>query len=190
MPAEANEADEPMSGQNKANANEADVAIMPAKADETDAKTNEANKVIVIAEAIVANDTDEANNVIVAIEANAAVDTNEANEADLTSKAIEANEAKDAIMANKADELNELDEANKAGIANKADVAKLLLPFSLTKYSAVFSKRKGYFGIMISNNQRGCFLEIWNDYQHDKIDAAINLDVRWSLDSLRTNYPN
>ncbi len=122
---------------------------MPAKADEADAKANEANKVIVIDEAIVADDTDEADNVIVAIEANAAVDTNEANEADLTSKAIEANEAKDAIMANKADELNELDEADEAGIADEADVAKLLLPFSLTKCSAFFSKDKGYFRIWL-----------------------------------------
>jgi hypothetical protein len=138
-----------MSGQNKAKANEADVAIMPTKADEADAKANEANKVIVIDEAIFANDTDEANNVIVAIEANAAVDTNEADEADLTSKAVEANEAKDAIVANEADELNELDEANEAGLANKADVAKLLLPFSLTKCSAFFSEDKGYFGIWL-----------------------------------------
>jgi hypothetical protein len=137
---------------------------MPAKADEADVEANEANKIIVIDKAIIANDTDKANNVIVAVEANAAVDTNEADEADLTSKAVEANEAKDAIVADKADELNKLDEANKAGIADKAEVAKLLLPFSLTKYSAVFAKRKGYFGIMISNNQRGCFLKIWNDY--------------------------
>ncbi len=67
---------------------------MPAEANEADVKANEANKVIVIDEAIVANDTDEASNVIVAVEADAAVDTNEADEADLTSKAIEANEAK------------------------------------------------------------------------------------------------
>jgi hypothetical protein len=122
---------------------------MPAKADEADAEVNEANKVIVIDNAIVAENTDEADNVIVAIEANAAVDTNEADEADLTSKAIEANEAKDAIVANEADELNKLNEANKAGIVDEADVAKLLLPFSLTKCSAFFSKDKGYFGIWL-----------------------------------------
>ncbi len=102
-----------------------------------------------IDEAIVADNADEADNVIVVIEANAAVDTNEANEADSTSKAIEANEAKDAIVANKADELNKLDEADKAGIADKADVAELLLPFSLTKCSAFFSKDKGYFVIWL-----------------------------------------
>ncbi len=122
---------------------------MPAEADEADAEANEANKVIVIDEAIVADDTDEAKNIIVAVEADAAVDTNEADEADLSSKAVEANEAKDAIVANEADELNELDEVNEAGIANEADVAELLLPFSLTKCSAFFSKDKGYFGIWL-----------------------------------------
>ncbi len=57
------------------------------------------------------------------------------------------------------------------------DKGIIITLYSLAKYSAVFAKRKGYFGIMISNNQRGCFLEIWNDYQHDKINATINLDV-------------
>jgi hypothetical protein len=46
-------------------------------------------------------------------------------------------------------EVNELNEANKAGISNKADVAKLLLPFPLTKCSAFFSEDKGYFGIWL-----------------------------------------
>ncbi len=137
------------SGRNNAKTNEANVAIMPPEADEADAEANEANKVILIDKAIVANNTDEADNVIVAVEADAAVDTNEADKADLTSKAVEANEAKDAIVANEADELNKLDEANEAGIANEADVTKLLLPFSLTKCSAFFSKDKGYFGIQL-----------------------------------------
>jgi hypothetical protein len=57
------------------------------------------------------------------------------------------------------------------------DEGIVIILYSLTKYSAVFAKRKGYFEIMISNNQRGFFLKIWNDYQHDKIDATINLDV-------------
>ena len=38
--AEDDEADEPMNGQNKAKANEADVAIMPAKANEADNPTS------------------------------------------------------------------------------------------------------------------------------------------------------
>jgi hypothetical protein len=54
-----------------------------------------------------------------------------------------------------------------AGVFATADVLVFVIVnivYSLTKYSAVFAKRKGYFGIMISNNQRGCFLKIWNDY--------------------------
>jgi hypothetical protein len=53
-----------MSRRNKAEANEADVVIMPAEANEADAEANEANKVILIGKAIVANDTDEANKAI------------------------------------------------------------------------------------------------------------------------------
>ncbi len=64
MPTEADEADKPMSGQNEAEANEADVAIMPAKANAADAKADKANKVTLTGEAIIANDTDEANKAI------------------------------------------------------------------------------------------------------------------------------
>ena len=47
------------------------------------------------------------------------------------------------------------DEANSTGISGKADVANLLLPFSLTKCSAFFSKDKVYFGIRfnVCNNK-------------------------------------
>ncbi len=72
-----------------------------------------------------------------------------ANEADESDKVVAADEAKDVIVAYKADELDELDEADKASIASKADVANLLLPFSLTKCSAFFSKDEGYFGIWL-----------------------------------------
>jgi hypothetical protein len=64
-------------------------------------------------------------------------------------KIVAADEAIDAIVADEADELDELDEADKAGIAGEADVADLLLPFSLTKFSAFFSKDKVYFGICV-----------------------------------------
>jgi hypothetical protein len=58
------------------------------------------------------------------------------------------------------------------------DEGIVIILYSLTKYSAVFAKRKGYFGIMIFNNQRaGCLLEIWNDYRRKKNDATVNLDV-------------
>ena len=55
--AKADEVDEPTSGQNKAEANEADVVIMPAKADEADAvDATEADK----AKATEAKEADEA----------------------------------------------------------------------------------------------------------------------------------
>jgi hypothetical protein len=62
---------------------------------------------------------------------------------------VAADEAIVAIVVDKADELDELDEADEAGIAVEADVANLLLPFSLTKCSAFFSKDKVYFGIRV-----------------------------------------
>ena len=70
-------------------------------------------------------------------------------------KIVAANEAIDAILADEADELDELDEANKAGIVMAPDVPDLLLPFSLTKCSALFSEDKVYFGnrVDVSNNK-------------------------------------
>ncbi len=75
-------------------------------------------------------------------------------------KANVANEAKANVVneteADKADLTNETDKANyvdKAGVFIKMS---LLLPFSLTKYSAIFAEVKGFFGI--NNNQLGS----WN----------------------------
>ena len=83
--------------------------------------------------------------------ANEAIDTNEAND---TNEAIDAEEAK-ADKADEADKASVADEANSTGIVGKADVADLLLPFSLTKCSAFFSKDKVYFGIRfnVCNNK-------------------------------------
>ena len=79
----------------------------------------------------------------------------------------------EAVKVNKANGLDETDDANVANstnFANKANEASMteeaddvvndviaidLFLFSFTKYSATFAKVKGYFGIMISNNQRG-----------------------------------
>ncbi len=178
---EADKADE-----DKANiidkSSEAYVAGKPseAEANETDeAKATEADK------------ADEAK----ANEANKADDANMANEAFEADKADQANEAKQANEANEA-KASEADEAIEADLPDKAvvlffiianiviifprsllDKGIVIILYSLTKYSAVFAKRKGYFGIMIFNNQRGCFLENWNDYRCNKIDATINLDV-------------
>jgi hypothetical protein len=98
---------------------------------------------------------------------NKATDADEANEANLPSKAIDATEADkaEATEANEADEAEAIDAAIVLFfiIANIVIVIPRLLLnkgiviilYSLTKYSAVFAKRKGYFEIMISNNQRG-----------------------------------
>ena len=67
----------------------------------------------------------------------------------MINKIVAANEAIDAIVADKADELDKLDETDEAGIAGEADVANLLLPFSLTKCSAFISKDEVYFGIRV-----------------------------------------
>ncbi len=54
-------------------------------------------------------------------------------------------EVDEAVKSDKADEA---DEVNEAGVSIKMP---LLLPFSLTKYSAIFTEEKGSFGI--NNNQ-------------------------------------
>ncbi len=183
-------------------ANEIKACVINETTDATGA--NEANK----AEAV---EADEANDAEVADANDAdkaeATDADEADEADLPNEATDANKADEADLPDKpvdATEVNKVEatEANKADaivlffiIANIVIVIPRLLLnegiviilYSLTKYSAVFAKKKGYFGIMISNNQCGigrrclCFLKIWNDYQHEKIDVTINLvfDGAW-----------
>ena len=83
--------------------------------------------------------------------ANEAIDTNEADD---TNEAIDAEEAK-ADEADEANEASVADEANLTGISGKADVANLLLSFSLTKCSAFFSKDKVCNGICfnVCNNK-------------------------------------
>ncbi len=170
--------------------NEATDATGANEADEAEAvEANEAND----AEVAEANEADKAK-ATDADEADEANLPNEATDADKTDKANLLNKAIDATEANKV----EATEANEADaivlffiIANILIVIPgpllnggiVIILYSLTKYSAVFAKRKGYFGIMISNNQRGigrrclCFLKIWNDYRRNKINATINLDV-------------
>ncbi len=179
-----------------ADANMADKAydaVMPAKADAD--KTNEANKAnkadkltsrqgqaddVDDAEVAKANDAEEAK----------ATDANEADEANFPNEATDADEVNKADLPDKAVDASEANEV-EATEANKADaivlffiianivivIPRLLLNegiiiilYSLTKYSAVFAKRKEYFGIMISNNKHGfgrrrlCLLKIWNDH--------------------------
>ncbi len=181
-------------------------AIMPseADADETDEadKADKADKLtsqqcladdVHDAEVAEANDAEEAE----------ATDADKADEANLPNEATDADEVDEANSPDKAVDASEADEV-EATEADEADAIVLffiianiviviprslldegivIILYSLTKYSAVFAKRKGYFGIMISNNQYGfgrrrlCFLKIWNDYQRNKINATINLDV-------------
>jgi hypothetical protein len=71
------------------------------------------------------------------------------NEVDEACMDIEANESSEARVTNKA-------EANKAGVSVKMP---LLLPFSLTKYTAIFVEVKGCFGInynQLGGLKRGC----------------------------------
>jgi hypothetical protein len=162
-------------------ANEADEAEAVEANEANDAevaKANEADK----AKATDANKADEANS------PNKATDANKANEANFPDKAIDATEA-DKVEATDADKADAIVLffiiANIIIVIPRSLLNKgiVIILYSLTKYSAVFAKMKGYFGIMISNNQRGigrrclCFLKIWNDSQRNKIDATINLDV-------------
>jgi hypothetical protein len=156
-----------------------------------EAKATDADKADDAKDKAKATDADEADEA----KATEADEANKADEADLPYKAIDATEADKAkaTEANEADEAEAIDAAivlffiiaNIVIVIPRSPLDKdiIIILYSLTKYSAVFAKRKGYFGIMISDNQRGigrrclCFLKIWNDYRRDKIDATINLDA-------------
>ncbi len=152
---------------NKAKANDAKEAC-EAKATEAD----KANKADLYDKAVDTTEADEAKatGADKADEANlpnVATDVNKANKADPPNKAVDATEADEAeaTEADKADEAEAIDAAIVLFfiIANiviviprsQLDEGIVIVLYSLTKYSAVFAKRKGYFGIMISNNQCG-----------------------------------
>jgi hypothetical protein len=154
-------------------ANEIEACVINEATDATG--VNDADK----AEAI---EADEANDAKIAKANEAgkakATDANKADEANFPNKATdadEADEANKAYLPNKAVDATEADEV-EATEANKADAIVLffiianiiiiiprslldkgivIILYSLTKYSAVFAKRKGYFGTLISNNQHG-----------------------------------
>jgi hypothetical protein len=128
-------------------------------ADEAD----DANDAVEAVEAVEAK-VNEANNAIEAVEADEASVPNEASVVDKADASV-ADKA-DARVADEA-ELADIDESEKSDYANEvkeADEAEsnevgvsvelpLLLPFSLTKYSAIFAEVKGSFEIY--NNQLG-----------------------------------
>ncbi len=130
-------------------------------------KINAANKANIVEEAHV---IDEIVGAIEADDTNEAIDAKEAeaDEADDADKAIVVDETKanvaDKAKANvvdetKADEADLTNVTDKANYVDKAGVfikMPLLLPFSLTKFSAIFAEVKEFFGI--NNNQLGS----WN----------------------------
>ena len=65
--------------------------------------------------------------------------------------AIESDESDVADEVDKADKSDKADEADEVDEAGVSIEMPLLLPFSLTKYSAIFTEVKGSFGI--NNNQ-------------------------------------
>jgi len=65
--------------------------------------------------------------------------------------AIESDESDVADEVNEADKSDEADKADEVDEAGVSIEMPLLLPFSLTKYSAIFTEVKGSFGI--NNNQ-------------------------------------
>jgi hypothetical protein len=89
------------------------------------------------------------------------------NVAEVAEEAIESDESAESDEVNEADEANETNEADEVGETgvsiempllevDEASVSiemPLLLPFSLTKYSAIFLEVKGSFGV--NNNQLG-----------------------------------
>ena len=72
----------------------------------------------------------------------------EAIDSDDSDDANNADEVNDANEADEADEADDADEVDEAGVSIKMP---LLLPFSLTKYPAIFAEVKGSFGV--NNNQ-------------------------------------
>ncbi len=100
------------------------------------------------------NVTDKANYVdkAGAVKAKASV-TNEA-EARVADEA-KIDEADEANLTNDADGIDEVGVADDPIMINKVVLGMLTLfvPFSLTKYSAIFAEVKGFFGI--NNNQLG-----------------------------------
>jgi hypothetical protein len=108
------------------------------------------------------NDADDANEVGEANEADEIVEATEANDSDEAIESDESDDANEVDEANEADEADEADEVDETGVSiempllevDEASVSiemPLLLPFSLTKYSAIFSEVKGSFEV--NNNQ-------------------------------------
>ena len=77
-------------------------------------------------------------------------------------KSDDADEVEEANEADEADEADDADEVNEAGLSIEMP---LLLPFSLTKYSAIFLEVKGSFEV--NNNQILGFEAALDDVRED-----------------------
>ncbi len=165
---DANEAraDEANKATDATGANEADVINKPGEAEAheaKEAKANEADNAIVTNKAVEVSVTGKS------FEANYAIVVNKADNANVANKAIAVNRAigvDRANMANKADEAS-LAEANKllanCGIAvviKYSGKLLTLLPFSLTKYFAIFAEVKEYFAFKNNNQLFGYDVQI------------------------------
>ena len=122
-------------------------------------------------------------------------EADEANEADEADEADKADESDESDDANEVDEANEAKKANEAGKADKAEEADevdeagvsiempLLLPFSLTKYPAIFAEVKGSFGVnynQLSDDVRG------RPYDGNEIDNQLGIGLMcWSNSSIQ-----
>ncbi len=94
------------------------------------------------------DEVDKANEIPKAAEAN---NSDEADDSDEVNEAIALDKALEADKANEANEVNKAVAADEADKANEAIEMSMFLPFSLTKYPAIFAEAKGSFGV--NNNQ-------------------------------------
>jgi hypothetical protein len=135
-------------------------------------------------EADLANEAAEADEPDLADKATDATEADRANKADMVSvsKANETDKANKAIATDVTNATNKADLTNNAIIADNADGAIL---YSLTKYSAIFTEVKGYFGITALNNQLGrrssCSLRSKTWYQLDnQLEVVVEKGLVWS----------
>ncbi len=165
------------------------------------AKTNEVIKAVELplnsneANAIVAKKVDAS----VANEAKAVDETKAANVTNRVDNAVEAAKVDPSIVAIKANQINEIVAAGDFIVIKEVVLGLLtmFLPFSLTKYTAIFMEVKGCFGIF--NNQLGglnCWI-ILNKKQQENLcvqrchNCWIVMDIKqqetWCLNSCSCN---
>ena len=119
---------------------------------------------------------DKVNQVNEIVEAAGADNSDKADDADEVNEAIALDKAVEANKADKSNEVNKAVAANEADEAYEAIEMPMLLPFSLTKYPAIFAEVKGSFGV--NNNQLLEFEAVVDDvrgrlYARNEIDNQL-----------------